>query len=104
MPLTAAERMKNYRDRLKQKTAKYLEHKHKDRERKARKRVSMNKKEEEVFIENHRRAQRLYRRKVKGQDSNASDTNRCDSSSPLTPLDALWYLGHYTPNTRSPKR
>ncbi|CAF1932374.1 unnamed protein product, partial [Rotaria magnacalcarata] len=40
MPLTAAERAKNYRDRLKQKTNKYNDSKRKDRERKARKRAS----------------------------------------------------------------
>lgn len=104
MPLTAAERAKKYRDRLKQKTAKYLESKREDCARKARKRASMNTKEEEEFLENHRKAQLAYRRKVEGQNTNASNANRCDCPWPLTPPDALYYLGRYAPNTRSPKR
>ena len=104
MPLTAAERAKNYRDRVKKKTAKYLEIKRKDCERKAKKRASLNMKEKEIFLESHRKAQRVYRRKVKEQDNKKKDANRFDSQSSLTSLGCLWYLDRYTLNTHSPKR
>jgi hypothetical protein len=54
MPLTAAQRAKNYRYRLKQKTDKYNDFKRKDRERKAKKRASMTIKEKEVLAKHHR--------------------------------------------------
>ncbi|CAM4822458.1 unnamed protein product, partial [Rotaria magnacalcarata] len=69
MPLTAAERAKNYRDRLKQKTNKYNDSKRKDRERKARKRASMTIKEKEISLINHRVAQRRYREKQKNKNN-----------------------------------
>ncbi|CAF2082641.1 unnamed protein product [Rotaria magnacalcarata] len=69
MSLTAAERAKNYRDRLKQKTNKYNDSKRKDRERKARKRASMTIKEKEISLINHRVAQRRYREKQKNKNN-----------------------------------
>lgn len=70
MPLTAAQRAKNYRYRLKQKTAKYNDFKRKDRERKAKKRASMTIKEKEVLAKHHRIAQQRYREKLKQNNSN----------------------------------
>ena len=70
MALSAAERAKNYRDRLKQKKTKHLEFKRKDCERKARKRASMNMKEKEIFVNNHRVAQRRHREKLKAKNKN----------------------------------
>ncbi|CAF3951677.1 unnamed protein product [Adineta steineri] len=70
MPLTAAQRAKNYRYRLKQKTGKYNDFKRKDRERKAKKRASMTVKEKEIVVKHHRIAQQRYREKLKQNNSN----------------------------------
>ena len=64
MALTVAEREKTYHNRLKEKKAKYTEFKRKDRERTVRKRASMNFKQNEGFVKNHRIAQRRYRQKL----------------------------------------
>ena len=70
MPLTPAERAENYRYRLKQKRDNYNDFKRKDRERKAKKWASMTIKEKEIFVTNHRIAQRRYREKLKQNNSN----------------------------------
>lgn len=69
MPLTAAERAKNYRNRLKQKRDKYNDFKQKDRERKAQKRASMTLKQIECSLINHRLAQQRYREKLKEKNN-----------------------------------
>jgi len=65
MVLTAAERSKRYRDRLKLNANKYQELKEKDRQRKIRKQASMTKQEKEQYRENHRNAQERHQKKVK---------------------------------------
>ena len=71
MRLTAAERAKNYRDRLKHNKIKYIDFKRKDCERKARKQALINTKEKEKFINSHRIAQQRYRQKLKEKENKA---------------------------------
>ena len=61
MVLTAAERSKRYRDKLKLNPQKYQESKEKDRLRKTRKQTSMTKQEIEQQLKNHREAQARHR-------------------------------------------
>ncbi len=70
MPLTGAERAKNYRARVKQNQTKYIELKEKDRERKARKQASLNSNEKEKYQEKHRISQQRYRDKLKQINNN----------------------------------
>jgi hypothetical protein len=65
MVLTAAERSKRYRDKLKLNPNKYQELKKKDRQRKIRKQASMTKQEKEQYLKDHREAQERHRKKVK---------------------------------------
>jgi hypothetical protein len=74
MALTAAERTKRYRDKLKKKRTKYNEFKQKDCRRKAEKRSAMSVKEQEKFLDNHRKAQQRYRNKRKLKMLNQTNT------------------------------
>ena len=47
MPMTAAERAQRYREKLKENQGKYAEHKHKDRQRKLRQRLTLTNKQNE---------------------------------------------------------
>jgi len=70
MALTAAQRAKNYRDRIKKKKTKYIDFKRKDCERKARKRTVMNSTEKEEYRNKHRMAQQRYVQKLKEKSNN----------------------------------
>ncbi|CAF4304875.1 unnamed protein product [Rotaria socialis] len=102
MALTAAERAKNYRDRLKQKTKKYIDFKRKDCERKARKRTSMNINEKEVFLNNHRITQRRHRQKLKAKDENTVQPN--SSYSKYTLAKAVKKVLRVLPNDQNKQR
>jgi len=70
MAMTAEERAKKYRDRLKQNTTKYIDFKRKDRERKAQKQALMNVKEKENYRNKHRISQQKYCQKLKEKNNN----------------------------------
>lgn len=70
MVLTAAQRAKRYREKLKEKINKYDEYKKKERQRKYRKRVAMTKQQREKHLAQHREAQQRYREKLKNKADN----------------------------------
>ena len=72
MPLTAAERAQRYREKLKENQGKYAEHKHKDRQRKLRQRLTLTNKQKENHLANHRKAQRHYRERLKEKKGDQS--------------------------------
>ena len=71
MALTAAERAKRYREKLKKTQNKYDEYKQRERQRKYRQRASMTKQQRQKHLSQHRQAQQRYREKLinKADDS-----------------------------------
>ena len=68
MVLTAADRAKRYRAKLKEKHEKYLVFKQKDRQRKSRKRALMTKEQREKHLIKHQHAQRKHREKLEKEN------------------------------------